>query len=95
MSVDDTMAFWLESNGCAKKHSRLDWMPDVDKDGVIPELYRYEECKEVPALHLYRIKGGVHAWPSMEGVGKGGEGRSKDVDATQATLDFWRKHAGL
>ena len=96
LGVEDTMAYWLEAHRCGSRQSRLDWMPDLDPDdGTHPELYRYENCQDVPALHLYKVKGGGHAWPSMKGVGKKREGNSRDMDATEATLAFWQKHAGL
>lgn len=97
VGVEDTVSWWLDVHECRKSHDRRDWMPDLDKDdGAQPELYRYETCKHVPALHLYKVKGGTHAWPSMKGLNKKkGDGRSRDLDTSERTLQFWKQHAGL
>jgi polyhydroxybutyrate depolymerase len=95
MSVDETMRYWSETNGCATG-VRVQFLPDVDPDdGTRVRRSIYENCEGGVGTELLLITGGGHTWPghpftaSVE-VG----GTSMDIDANAEIWRFFQAHGG-
>lgn len=93
LSVHDTVAFWVEHNGCTLSPS-VTWLPDTKADGTTVRKEVYGRGKEGTEVILYAIEGGGHTWPgglqyaSRRTIG----GTCYDIDATGVIWQFFAQH---
>jgi polyhydroxybutyrate depolymerase len=102
LSAPQTVAHWVNRNGCAAKASVTE-LPDRDpQDGTRVRRELYGSCKAGAEVVLYAIEGGGHTWPKLERAGgpmvdaatarRFGK-TSRDLIASEAIWEFFRKHA--
>lgn len=94
ISVQQTIDFWVDRNGCVLE-PQISLMPDSDPgDGTRVKISDYRECKEEAAVILYEIQGGGHTWPGGYQylpeflIGK----TSRDLDATKTIWNFFNEY---
>lgn len=93
-SVPETIAHWVEIDGCPTTPTIED-LPDIAvEDGTRVQRISYGPCEQDTEVILYRIIGGGHAWPGDTGAGlKANRGlTSYDVNATSVMWDFFSRH---
>jgi polyhydroxybutyrate depolymerase len=84
-SVADTIAFWVQADGCAPIAS------ESRAGSVIHSIYT--DCAPGTGVELYTIVGGLHAWPGSDGPGwPGGDEPSPDLEASEVIWEFFRAH---
>jgi len=89
-SVEDTVATWVQRNGC-QDEPLVEELPDLADDGttVTRETYRGDNGAEVV---LVVVHGGGHTWPGRQPP-LGILGRStRDIYATDLIWDFFSRH---
>jgi poly(3-hydroxybutyrate) depolymerase len=85
--VEDSLAGWVDKNGCAENPSI-----EIVTDAV--DRLRWGGCRDGAEIVFYRIAGGGHTWPGSSIVltspwsGK----TSKDITATQLIWAFFSAH---
>jgi len=88
-----TAEFWARVNGCSLSPASEN-LPDTTNDGTTVTLIRYNCPRD--AVWLYRINGGGHSIPGMQGNGPGAErlvGRtSQDIDAVGRAVAFFQTY---
>ncbi|MDQ1256032.1 MAG: polyhydroxybutyrate depolymerase [Candidatus Hydrogenedentes bacterium] len=94
LSVEDTVAFWVEHNGCGAT-PEVTWEPNrelLDLTQVWRE--HYSGGLEGSEVVLYGIENGGHTWPGGFAYERQWiMGRvSVDVDATEIVWDFFAEH---
>ena len=62
LSANDSMAYWLERNGCSALPIVVDLRDTLD-DGTTVHRWDYPECTGTQSVTLYEIRGGGHTWP--------------------------------
>lgn len=92
--VEDTIAFWVRSNGC-NTEPEIDTLPDIDpSDGTSIKRYTYTGGLNGTEVVFYKVEGGGHTWPGGEQylaewiIGK----TSHDMDASAVIWDFFVSH---
>jgi len=83
-SVADSIAGWVERNGCATT-------PTVSFDMGDATCETYSSCTENADVILCTLEGGGHQWPGGESAGPGGT-INMDIFASEALLDFFDAH---
>ena len=91
-SVDDTLGFWVNHNGCTRP-PQIEKLPDADPDdGTTVERHTYAPGPKGAEVVLIKIVGGGHTWPGQEfRLGLIGN-VSEDVAANDLIWDFFQKH---
>ena len=92
LSTDETIAHWLEKNGCPS-HAKKSILPDIDpRDGTSVVQYAYRGCPTDVQVMLYKIEGGGHTWPGgRQYLKEGRVGRtSRDFDGVDAIWGFFQ-----
>lgn len=93
LSVPETIARWVQLNGCPSSPHVTD-EPDRDpSDGTRVRREAYGPCRTGSEVALYVVEGGGHSWP-------GGPGShlpfmhhvSRDIRTTEVVWDFFKKH---
>ncbi len=85
-SVDDTIAGWVQRNGC--------------KDAAPTSVYQngdatceeYQQCTDGASVRLCTISGGGHQWPGGESAGAVGGKLSTDISASEEMFSFFAAH---
>jgi polyhydroxybutyrate depolymerase len=93
MGVDDTLAWFLDRNGCPSKPSSSKDLPDKPGDKTSVHRSTWNACSDVPGMRFYKITGGGHSWPGPTGSGE--PDHCSDVSASEETIEFFREFAGL
>ena len=95
VAVPQTISEWVSRNGCNSKPV-IERLPDADpRDGTRVKMETYDNCRDRAEVVFYIIEGGGHTWPggyqylAERIVGK----TSMDMNANEAMLKFFRKHA--
>jgi polyhydroxybutyrate depolymerase len=84
-SVQSSVRFWAERNGCAATPSRSS---SADVEHLV-----YTGCAAGGAVELYSIAGGGHAWPGARGPAwRGGDSPATSIDATRTLWAFFAAH---
>jgi polyhydroxybutyrate depolymerase len=65
---------------------------DTVRDGTRVRRSAYTGCTDGHEVVLYTIEGGGHTWPGGPAVGRRVGRVSRDIDATNAMLDFFDRH---
>jgi polyhydroxybutyrate depolymerase len=93
IGVPRTMDFVLDYHRCTGPGD-VSELPDLPNDETRVTRTLYRNCKDVPAIELFRIHGGKHHWPA-KGKARQAEGRCSDVDASEEMVQFWKTYAGM
>jgi polyhydroxybutyrate depolymerase len=90
LGAAQSAALFARVNGCAPAPT-ASAEADTVRDGtrVRRAVYRCTGGRDVV---LYTIEGGGHTWPGGPPVGRRVGRVSREVDATQALLDFFDRH---
>lgn len=83
-SVDDTIAGWVQRNGCVGQPVNVYKNGDASCD-------EYTTCTSGAAVRLCTIDNGGHQWPGGESAGPGGK-VSKDINASEEMYSFFSAH---
>ncbi len=95
LSVDETVKYWVEVNGCdsTPRSMQLPILNAADPTRIFS--YQYLNGREGAEVILYRIENGGHTWPGglqylpVRMVGPA----SSQMDASQVIWDFFFRHA--
>ena len=94
VSVEKTVEYWADRNGCTVRHRR-EYLPDTDpEDGTRVWIERYSNCSGEAEVVLYGIEGGGHTWPGgYQYLPESIIGRtSRDIDANEVIWNFFTEH---
>ncbi len=97
LSVRETVAMWLEVDGCSDKGHRVTTLESRSQDGTQVECETWIG-KEGKAVTLYRVQGGGHTWPGAPLPGRIGRivgVTSQDFRATRTIWEFFELHPKL
>jgi polyhydroxybutyrate depolymerase len=93
LSARGSADFWARVNGC--ESSAVAGPPrDSVADGTRLREERWEVCGSSRPVVLYTIEGGGHTWPGGPASGRRLGRASRELDATAAISDFFRRHPG-
>jgi polyhydroxybutyrate depolymerase len=92
LSIGETLAAWVERNGCQSATPERTDLPDVEPDGTTAARKTWSGCGRGD-LTFYEITGGGHTWPSSavdfnDFLGPD----SHDVPASEVIVDFFLSH---
>lgn len=94
LSVDGTVEFWTEENGCTAEPV-ITQLSERDKyDGTSIQIEAHGECADGTDVVLYRVIDGGHTWPgsyqyaSESVIGK----TSREFDASEIIWQFFEEH---
>ena len=92
LSIDETLAAWVERNDCRPSTPQRTELPDVEPDGTTTARVSWSGCDR-GELTFYEITGGGHTWPGSpvdfnDFLGPD----SRDVAASQVIVDFFLSH---
>lgn len=92
LSIDETLAAWVERNGCEPPTPERTELPDVEPDGTTAARESWSGC-DGGELTFYEITGGGHTWPGSpvdfnDFLGPD----SHDVVASEVIVDFFLSH---
>ncbi len=83
-SVDETIQFWVDHNGCLLR-------PQTEKfGGIFHKVHR--SCEGDTAVELYTILEGEHAWPGGESVRPEIGEPTSEISATPLIWEFFSAH---
>jgi polyhydroxybutyrate depolymerase len=95
LSVDESIGFWVNRNGCSPDPVKAE-EPDRDpKDGTRVTSWHYTNDTDGTEVVLYKVDGGGHTWPGGFQylpawlIGK----TSRDIDADEVIWSFFKKHS--
>lgn len=93
LSIGETLAAWVERNGCQPETPQRMDLPDVEPDGTTTARESWFGCGRGDLVY-YEITGGGHTWPGSpvdfsDFLGP----ESRDVAASEVALDFFLNHA--
>lgn len=83
-SVAETVAFWVEQNGCVGEGD-MQTTGNVVQEG-------YAACELGSAVVLYSVLGGGHAWPGGQKGRVGGDEPSDEISASELMWAFFQAH---
>jgi polyhydroxybutyrate depolymerase len=83
-SVEDTIAGWVQRNGCTGQPVNVYKNGDTTCD-------EHQGCAGGSAVRLCSVDGGGHQWPGGESAGPGGK-VSMDVSASEEMVAFFLAH---
>jgi len=90
LSVPNTMARWVQLDGCRGALSTMVDEPHREaRDDAWVRRVSYSPCQEGLDVVLYAIEGGRHAWPT------GPSRRNPTINATEVIWDFFESHPKL
>lgn len=89
LSIGETLAAWVERNGCQPATPQRTALPDVEPDGTTAARESWSGCGR-GNVTFYEITGGGHTWPGSpvdfsDFLGPD----SRDVAASEVIVDFF------
>jgi len=91
-SVDKTIAFRANNNGCTKRERKS--MPDLDQaDGSTVNKISYTGCTEDKDVIYFEVSNGGHTWPGAGPPGYEAGLTNQDFNASEYILRFFLKYA--
>ena len=89
-SVDETLDFWTDNNGCTLPPDTTA-IPDIDTtDGSTVEKVSYRNCLDSTEVIFYKIFNGGHSWPGSV-IPLGGI-TNRDINASAEILNFFSQY---
>ena len=87
--IDSVIQYWVTKNNCNPSPTFSN-VPNVNTlDGCTAQHYQYNGGIDGSTVELFKIIGGVHAWP---GFPYGGTGTNLDINASSEIWRFFRKY---
>jgi len=83
-SVAYAVDFWVAHNGCSRTAET------TEKGSIVTT--RYGGGKDGTEVVLYMVRGGGHCWPGGEKWAFWADEPTRELDATDAIWDFFRRH---
>jgi len=90
VSVNETLEFWVEQNGCESQAQLTEW-PDEANDGTRIEQYDFLGCLAGTETQFLRVVGGGHTWPDAEGQSGLGT-TTRNLNASEEIWEFFSRH---
>lgn len=87
LSAPDTVARFSGLYGCRDRHDET--LPDLGDQTIVT---RSTWTCDRAGLEFYKIEGGGHFWPRKQPAGP--PGLSRDLEASEAAIQFFRAHGG-
>lgn len=89
MPIDTVVKYWVNKNNC-NPTATFSNVPNTNTaDGCTAEHYQYNGGNLGSTVELFKIIGGVHAWP---GFPFGGSGTNLDINASKEIWRFFNKY---
>lgn len=89
MPIDSVIKYWVTKNNC-NPTATFSNVPNTNTaDGCTAEHYQYNGGTNGSTVELFKIIGGVHAWP---GFPFGGVGTNLDINASKEIWRFFNKY---
>ncbi len=93
LSAPATADFWVNANGCCAA-AVIETLPNIDlTDRTRVVRSHWGGGRASSEVLLYTVVGGGHTWPSGGARSRGFGRTNRDIDATRAIWDFFRKHS--
>ena len=90
-SVDQTLSYWIDFNGCVQVDTVL--LPDLDPtDGCTVEKISYSNCSDESNVIFYKVINGGHSWPSAAADYPWAGKRNKDINASVEIWNFFKDY---
>ena len=90
-SVPDTIAAWVEADGCPKTPT-VEKLPDAADDGTTVTRTTYGPGTDGAEVVLIEVKEGGHTWPGRPPPAPYLGKSTSDVKAVDLAWDFFQKH---
>lgn len=89
MPIDSVVKYWVTKDNC-NPVATFSNVPNTNTaDGCMAEHYQYNGGTDGSTIELFKIIGGVHAWP---GFPYGGAGTNLDINASVEIWRFFNKY---
>jgi len=90
-SVDQTLSYWTDFNGCVQIDTIL--LPDLDPtDGCTVEKTTYSNCSDESNIIFYKVINGGHSWPDATADYSWAGKKTKDINAGVEILNFFKNY---
>ncbi len=90
-SVEETVSFWSELNGCVKVDTIQ--IPDIDQtDGCTVQKIIYSDSYRKIKVILFKVIRGGHSWPSATADYSWAGNRNMDINASLEIWDFLKNY---
>ena len=90
-SVDQTLSYWTDFNGCVQVDTVL--LPDLDPtDGCTVEKITYSNCSDESNVIFYKVIHGGHNWPDATADYSWAGKKTKDINAGVEILNFFKNY---
>lgn len=95
LSVDESIAFWIEKNRCSLTPVVIDLPTRYPEDGTSVNVKHYINENDGTEVILYTVDGGGHTWPGgLQYMPAGMIGKTcRDFDANEVIWSFFKKHS--
>ncbi|MGL4609966.1 MAG: extracellular catalytic domain type 1 short-chain-length polyhydroxyalkanoate depolymerase [Trueperaceae bacterium] len=89
--VLETFAFWSMYGAC---HGDITALPLPQQDDKTSVTLMFADCTEGNEVVLYKIEGGGHNWPGVEGIlaPRVAGNVTMDIEASRVIWDFFSRH---
>ena len=84
ISVETGIGAWVKLNGCPTEAQ------ETHSGSIVHRVFA--PCKEDTAVELYKVLGGVHAWPGGEAVSAEVGEPTDEIDASALIWEFFSAH---
>lgn len=91
LSAEGSVAFWAQAGGCDGGPADTVTVDRVS-DGTRLRRRMYTACPRDREMVLYTIEGGGHTWPGGPPVSPRVGRVTREIDATRAIWEFFRRH---
>jgi polyhydroxybutyrate depolymerase len=91
LSAEQTAAFWADADGCEDQPAEAS-LADSVTDGTRVRISAYDGCAGERSVVLYTVEGGGHTWPGGPPAASRVGRVSRELDATRAIWEFFRRH---
>jgi len=90
-SVEETMSFWSELNGCVKIDTIQ--LPDIDpSDGCTVQKISYYDSNEESEVIFLKVIDGGHSWPGASADYSWSGNRNMDINASVEIWNFLKNY---
>ena len=91
LSIEETMNYWIEINGCNEMAMEL--IEDSEPtDNCTVEMYTYTECNGDSEIIFYKVIDGGHTWPGAGNAGYPTGYTNQDIDASLEIWNFFKDY---
>ena len=91
-SVNETVDFWVENNGCVLEADTVS-LPNTDPtDGCTIDKFTFMNCEDSTEVVFYKVIGGGHSWPSGTKTGSWAGNTNRDINANVELWNFFKDY---